>query len=38
MKSIFGATVALMLMGGGLWANIAGSGTLSHSQGAWVSR
>jgi len=38
MNVILGMTVALMLMGGGLWANVAGGGTLSHSQGAWVSR
>jgi hypothetical protein len=38
MNLVFGFTVSLMLMAGGVWASVAPSGPLSHSQGAWVSR
>jgi hypothetical protein len=38
MNLIFGMTVSLMLMAGGVWANVNQSGPLSHIQGAWVSR
>jgi hypothetical protein len=38
MNLIFGMAVSLMLMAGGVWANVNHSGPLSHSQGAWVSR
>jgi hypothetical protein len=38
MNLVFGLTVSLMLMVGGVWANVSHSGSLSHSQGAWVSR
>jgi hypothetical protein len=38
MNLIFGMAVSLMLMAGGVWANVDHSGPLSHSQGAWVSR
>jgi len=38
MNLIFGMTVSLMLMVGGLWANVNHGGPLSHSQAAWVSR
>jgi hypothetical protein len=38
MNLVYGLTISLMLMVGGIWANINSSGSLSHSQGAWVSR
>ena len=38
MNVFFGLAVALMLMGGGVWANISDGGPLLHSRGAWVSR
>jgi hypothetical protein len=36
MKQMLGLTVALMLLGTGVWANVE-SGSLSHNTGAWVS-
>jgi len=38
MNLIYGFTVSLMLMAGGIWASVNHSGPLSHNQGAWVSR
>jgi hypothetical protein len=38
MNLIFGMIVSLMLMAGGVWANINHGGSLSQSQGAWLSR
>lgn len=38
MNLVFGLTVSLMLMAGGVWANVNHGGPLSHSQAAWVSR
>jgi hypothetical protein len=37
MKRMLGLTVALMLLGSGVWANV-GGGSLSHHTGAWISR
>jgi hypothetical protein len=37
MNTIFGLTVALMLVGGGVWANVCDGGVLSHTRGSWVS-
>jgi hypothetical protein len=36
MPQILGLSVALLLIGSGVWANI-GGGSLSQDQGAWVS-
>lgn len=33
---MLGLSVALLLFGSGVWANI-GGGSLSHNKGAWVS-
>jgi hypothetical protein len=37
MKLILGLSLALLLLGSGIWANVSGSGSLSQSKGAWVS-
>lgn len=37
MKQILGLSVALLLFGGGIWANATSGGSLSQSKGAWVS-
>jgi hypothetical protein len=37
MKQTLGLVVALALFGGGVWANIVGSGSLSQSAGAWAA-
>jgi hypothetical protein len=38
MKQVLGLTVALLLLGSGVWANVGGGGgSLSQNQGAWVS-
>jgi hypothetical protein len=36
MKQILGLSVALLLFGSGIWANVGGSGSLSQNKGAWV--
>lgn len=36
MTQIFGLTLALLLLGSGIWANV-GGGSLSQNKGAWVS-
>jgi hypothetical protein len=36
MKQILGLSVALLLFGGGIWANVDG-GSLSQNKGAWAS-
>jgi hypothetical protein len=36
MKEILGLCLALLLFGGGIWANV-GGGSLSHNNGAWVT-
>jgi hypothetical protein len=36
MPQILGLSVALLLIGSGVWANI-GGGSLSQDKGAWVS-
>jgi hypothetical protein len=36
MKQMLGLSIALLLFGSGLWANV-DSGSLSQSKGAWVS-
>jgi hypothetical protein len=36
MKQILGLSLALLLFGSGIWANL-GSGSLSQNKGAWVS-
>jgi hypothetical protein len=36
MKQMLGLSIALLLLGSGVWANV-GSGSLSQSRGAWVS-
>jgi hypothetical protein len=40
MNTILGMTVAVMLMAGGIWANISDVGALFPTRGAcaWVSR
>jgi hypothetical protein len=35
MKQALGLTVALLLMGSGVWANV-GGGSLSQHKGAWA--
>jgi hypothetical protein len=35
MKQILGLSVALLLFGGGIWANV-GGGSLSQNKGAWA--
>ena len=35
MTQIFGLTLALLLLGSGIWANV-GDGPLSQNRGAWV--
>jgi hypothetical protein len=35
-RELFGLSVALMLFGGGIWANL-GSGTLFQNTGAWMA-
>ena len=37
MKQILGLSLALLLFGSGIWANVSGSGPLSQSKGAWVT-
>jgi hypothetical protein len=37
MRQILGLSVALLLFGSGIWANV-GGGSLSQNKGAWVSR
>jgi hypothetical protein len=36
MKQMLGLTVALLLFGGGVWANL-GGGSLSQNTGAWAA-
>jgi hypothetical protein len=36
MRQILGLSVALLLFGSGVWANLAG-GSLSQDKGAWIS-
>jgi hypothetical protein len=36
MKQLLGLTVALLLFGSGVWANV-GGGSLSQQTGAWVA-
>jgi hypothetical protein len=36
MKQLIGLTVALLLFGSGVWANV-GGGSLSQHTGAWVA-
>jgi len=36
MKQMLGLSIALLLFGSGVWANVA-SGSLSQNRGAWVS-
>jgi hypothetical protein len=36
MKQMLGLSVALLLFGSGVWANV-GSGPLFQNRGAWVS-
>jgi hypothetical protein len=36
MKQMLGLSIALLLFGSGVWANI-GSGSLSQYRGAWIS-
>ena len=38
MSTIFGMTIAVALMAGGVWANLSDVGPLGHVKGAWVSR
>jgi hypothetical protein len=38
MSTIFGLTIAVALMAGGVWANISDVGPLAQARGAWVSR
>ena len=38
MNTILGMTVAVVLLAGGVWANVSDVGTLAHTRGAWVSR
>jgi hypothetical protein len=35
-RELFGLSVALMLFGGGIWANL-GSGSLFQNTGAWMA-
>ncbi len=37
MKQILGLSLALLLFGSGIWANVGNGGPLSQSKGAWVS-
>jgi hypothetical protein len=37
MTQILGLSLALLLFGSGIWANIGGGGPLSQDKGAWVS-
>jgi hypothetical protein len=37
MKQLLGLTVALLLLGSGVWANV-GGGSLSQNRGAWVAQ
>jgi hypothetical protein len=36
-KQLFGLSVAMLLFGSGVWANVA-DGSLSQNKGAWVSQ
>jgi hypothetical protein len=36
LTQIFGISLALLLFGSGMWANVSG-GSLSQNKGAWVS-
>jgi len=36
MKQILGMSVALLLFGSGVWANV-GGGSLAQNRGAWAS-
>jgi hypothetical protein len=36
MTQVFGLTLALLLFGSGIWANV-GGGSLSQNKGAWAS-
>ena len=36
MIKIFGLSLALLLLGSGVWANVSGN-SLSQNKGAWVS-
>ena len=36
MKTVLGVSVALLLLGSGVWASLSG-GSLSQNTGAWVS-
>jgi hypothetical protein len=37
MKQVLGVSIALLLFGSGVWANLS-VGSLSQNTGAWVSR
>jgi hypothetical protein len=37
MTQLLGLSLALLLFGSGIWANV-GGGSLSQNKGAWVSR
>lgn len=36
MKQMLGLSIALLLFGSGVWANVSGS-SLSQNRGAWIS-
>jgi hypothetical protein len=36
-KQLFGLSVAMLLLGSGVWANVGDGGSLSQNKGAWVS-
>jgi len=37
MTQILGLSLALLLFGSGIWANVSGGGPLTQNKGAWVS-
>ena len=37
MMQILGLSLALLLFGSGIWANVGDGGPLSQNKGAWVS-
>jgi len=37
MTQILGLSLALLLFGSGIWANVSGGGSLTQNKGAWVS-
>jgi len=38
MTQILGLSLALLLFGSGIWANVGAGGPLSQNKGAWVSQ